>query len=112
MSENHPLLRDHARDILTDAPISDSEKEQLWEIFHDSVTADDLARNLSLVPPELVDVAKKLVEAKKLSDPVATALTPVTAALNHLTTIDPKVLNLAETHPQVMNSLLAGIRGK
>jgi hypothetical protein len=110
MLDPRPFV-DNAKNILASEPSLDNhERAALWERFHDSKTAQDLAARLSDldVPNHIVE---SLIAAKKLQEPEAPATAdapknPTIDALEHMQKISPAVLALAEKCPIVMGALL------
>lgn len=118
MSSPTSPFMDHASPILAGDPVlSDANRADLWDIFHSSKDPNELAQHLQslatpadptkqpLVVPE--DTKKRLWEAKQKSMPVAGPVDKVTAAMTQLSQIDPKVLEVAESHPNVLKVLTA-----
>src|SRR5712691_2914748 len=104
-----PRLHDSAKDILANAPMDDEPKALAWDHFYNSSTPDDLARNLLSVTGMPADVAEQLIEAKRVSTqtPVSASITPVLAALDHISQMDRRTLEVAEQHPTLLNHLIA-----
>ncbi|HXA78723.1 MAG TPA: hypothetical protein VNV41_16430 [Candidatus Acidoferrales bacterium] len=96
---NHPKL------ILLNAPLDDGARADLYDHFYDAKSSAELAQRLNGVnAPD--EVKQQLFDAKKLSDAVVSPVDAVTAAISKITTIDPQVLELAESHPAVTKALL------
>lgn len=98
-----PFL-DHAAPILSAEPsINDDQRAELWDAFY-SKNADELAQHLApLAIPD--DTKHKLFQAKQLSMPAPAPLDKAAAAIKAVANIDPKVLDIAETHPNVLKVL-------
>jgi hypothetical protein len=101
-----PRLVDHARVILDDAPLEDSTKAALWEIWHYAPTVSALARRLAECDiPEALET--RMLEAKKASsEPIAPPVDAATAAISRMAQIDPKVLDAAEKHLNALKALI------
>lgn len=106
-----PRLHDHAKDILSNAPLDDSTKATLWDHWHDAHDVHELSTRLADMDIPS-DVAESLIAAKKLSEPEPTPIDNATAAINRLTQIDPKILDLAEAHPNVLRHLVTLVTSK
>jgi hypothetical protein len=104
IDEQAPYL-DHAKRILADEPsLDNSDRADLWDIFHSSRDTRELATRLNDadIPQH---VAESLIDAKQLTEPKSDR-NPAMDALNKLKAIDEKVLRLAESHPTVLKALL------
>jgi hypothetical protein len=100
---HHPLLHDHARDILANAPLDSEIKSTLWDLFYDAPNSNTLVQNLA--PLGVPDQLKHdLVATKKLGDPQPN---PGVVAVHHLAGIDRGVLDVAEKHPTILNNLIS-----
>ena len=103
-----PFL-DPAKPILAAHPaITDDQRADLWDIFHQSKDSGELAQHLQ--PLDIPDDLKHhLFVAKDATAPASEPKVPpvdkVTAAIHRVAQIDPKVLDLAETHPNVLKTL-------
>ena len=99
-------LTDHASPILANDPaLSDEHRAALWSIFHQSKDPNELSQQLAPIPIS-PDTKNQLLGAKQ------TALTPKGPAAVHdiitqMATMDPAALDLAESHPQVLKTLVA-----
>jgi hypothetical protein len=101
-------LHDHAKDMLSNAPLTDDEKASAWDHFHDARDSTDLTGRLANVSmPE--EIRASLIAAKQLSEPEPTPMDRVTAAINHLSKLDKNVLDIAENHPRVLQTLAAAM---
>jgi hypothetical protein len=116
-SPTSPLM-DHVSPILAGDPVlSDENRADLFDIFHASKDPNELSQHLQslatpadpaqqpLAVPD--DTKKRLLDAKQKSMPVAGPVDKVTAAMTHLSQMDPKVLDMAESHPNVLKVLTA-----
>jgi hypothetical protein len=101
-----PRLHDSAKDILSNAPLDDETRADAWDSFHSVRTAQELSGRLANMNLPS-DVAESLIQAKKLSEPEAP---PALAAIQHLATIDPEVLDRAEKYPNVLRHLVQAIQ--
>jgi hypothetical protein len=103
--EQAPSFVDPAQPILAGAPsITDEDRANLWDVFHNSKDHNELVRHLT--PAAIPDSLKaQLYEAKKKNAPVVEPLDKVTEAVRRVSQIDPKVLDLAESHPNVLKAL-------
>jgi hypothetical protein len=90
-------VADNALPVLSGATnISNEDRANLWDIFHDSKDHNELAQKLQpLAVPD--DVKGGLYDAKKQSQPTG-AIDSVVNALTEMAALDPKVLDLAEKH--------------
>lgn len=102
-----PPLTDPAGPILAGDPaLNDDQRADLWDIFHTSKDPQQLASHLQLMAvPE--DTKQKLFQAKSQSTPVLSPVDKTTQAINKIAEIDPKVLELAESHPKVTAALVS-----
>ena len=102
-------FHDHAKDVLAaDSTLSDEQKADLWETWHDAKTPQELSERLNGVPVP-ADVAQALLVAKQRTMPEEPH---AMRAIRHMATLDPAQLDLAENHPGVLQTLLDAIRGK
>jgi hypothetical protein len=103
-----PQFRDHAFPILHGEPtIDDRQRESLWDLFHSSKDATELAAKLhpmALHP----DLKEQLLRAKNRPSVELDATDNVVGAIQKMATLDPKILDLAEQHNHVLQALLAG----
>lgn len=109
----HPSLIDPAYQILVNEPsLTDSEKANLWDHWHDSKNAAELQTRLS--PVDLpVYVEQQLVYTKQLNEPQASEPTPLdraVTALAHIKQINPQTLSLAEKYSHVAKMLVDAAR--
>jgi hypothetical protein len=94
---DHDLLHDHAKDVLSNAPISQDQKADLYDHYHDSKNARDLAGRLQpLAIPEHVALA--LLEAKKKS----VSQSPADKILETLNSLPKHTLDAVEAYPKVL----------
>lgn len=105
MSSPTSPFMDHAAPILAGDPaLSDQNRADLWDAFHQSKDPQELVQRLApLVVPD--DTKHRLFQAKQASMPVAPPVDKVTAAIQKMTTIDPQTLELAEAHPNVLKAI-------
>lgn len=97
---------DHALPILDGDPaLSDELRADLWDAFHTTKSAEDLAQHLQpLAIPD--DTKQRLFDAKKKSiPPLVDPLDKASAAIQRLAALSPQVLETAETHPNVLKTL-------
>ena len=106
-----PLI-DHAAPILAAEPsITDEDRASLWDAFQ-SKNPDELKQHLDTLPiPD--DTKQKLHQAKLASvAPPAPAGPPIGQAekginvITRLGTLDPKLLDVAESHPNILKVLV------
>ena len=95
--------------LLQHLPISQDLKADLWDAVYNARNPDDLAHSLKKfeIPPH---IAAALIVAKRLLDtehPEPSRADKVKAAAQQMSQIDPKLLDLIETHPAVLKHLLA-----
>ena len=97
-------FHDHARDILSPAPLGDEAKALLWDHYHGAQDSAELAARLNSVPGD--DLLKQqLIQAKKLSDPELTATDKVTDVIGRIARMDKSTLQIAEAHPHILSAL-------
>lgn len=110
--EDQTPFDDVAAPILKGDPaLSDESRAQLWDVFHGTKNPDELAEKLqTLAVPE--DTKKNLYHAKQKSMPPVSPVRGVTDAMQMLANMDPKVLDIAETHPNVLKTLTAAAAPK
>ena len=102
-----PRLIDHAKNILTPAPLDQDTKANAWEHYHLAKTPAELSTRLQgLNLP--TDVQTQLLDAKQSVTPEPTAADKVTEVIQRMARIPQAALDLAEKHPTVLKSLLAG----
>ena len=105
MSTPASPFQDHAAPILSAEPaINDQQREQLWDVFHQSKDPNELAQKLvPLAVPD--DLKHKLWTAKQSVAPVVPPVDKTVAAMQRMVDLDPKVLATAEAHPNVLKVL-------
>ena len=92
-----PILR-------ADPVLSDENRADLFDIFHDSKNPEELAQKLQpLLVPD--DTKRKLLAAKQTATPVLDPLDKTTAAIKRVSELDATTLDLAEAHPNVLKAL-------
>lgn len=99
---------DHAAPILAGDPVlSDENRADLWDIFHQSKNPAELAAQLApLAIPD--DTKHRLYEAKISSVPsVVEPLDKASAIITHIAQLPPAALDIAETHPNVLKTVAA-----
>ncbi len=109
MSTPASPFTDHAAPVLAGEPtINAAQRADLWDAFH-TKNADELAQHLlPLAVPE--DFKKRLWDAKQTQAAAAVSAVPVApaektaAAIQRMTQLDPKALELAEAHPNVLKA--------
>jgi hypothetical protein len=106
-----PRLHDHAKDILSNAPLDDSTKATLWDHWHDARDVHELSTRLADMDIPS-DVAESLIAAKKISEPEPAPTDKAVAVINHLSKLDKNVLDLAEAHPNVLRHIVNSITSK
>jgi hypothetical protein len=106
------ILHDLAAPILRDAPdMSDAVRGDLWDLFHDSKTADELAQKLSAVPIE-GGLKQELILArvKSLQPEPSDSTTPIIdaamEAMHWVAQLPQHVRSIAERHPIVAKFLV------
>lgn len=105
--ENPTPFADPAAPILSGDPsITDGQRADLWDVFHNSKDADELAHHLqSIAVPD--DTKQRLFQAKKNGSPKAEPVDKAVAAINRVGSLDPKILELSEKYPKVTGLLVA-----
>jgi hypothetical protein len=103
MDPQSPFI-DHAAPILKGEPsITDDQRADLWDVFHNSKSAEDLQQKLQpLAVPD--DLKQSLWDKKKKTMPL---VSPVTTAISQLAQLDPPNRELAEGHPNLLKALIA-----
>ena len=103
MSTPQSPFMDHVAPILQAEPsINDQQRSDLWDAFH-SKNADELTQHLAtLAVPD--DLKHKLWAAKQASAPAAPPVDKVTEAVQRLAAMDPKTLDVAESHPNLLKA--------
>src|ERR1039458_6699727 len=105
MSTSPSPFIDHAANALQAEPaLSDEQRADLHDVFHESKSPDELVQKLMPMVDIPDDTKHRLWQAKQASMPVAGPTDKVTAAIQRMTTLDPKTLELAEAHPNVMKA--------
>lgn len=109
MSTTPQPFLDHARPILDgDSALSDEHRADLWDIFHSSKSADELAHHLQ--PLSVSDDTKQaLHEAKQKSTPEPAPADHIVDALTRLSNMDPKIVELAESHPNILKAIVGTV---
>lgn len=97
---------DPAEPILAGDPrLTDETRADLWSIFHESRDASELTAKLSTIEVPN-DLKHALWTAKSVTSPVSGNADKITAALTTLSKMDPKLLEIAETHKQVTKMVI------
>jgi hypothetical protein len=100
-----PKLVDQAKLILQDAPISNEQKIALWDDYHDSPTAESLARKLDLAP--IPDDLKRALFAAKQKSLAPESTTPVVdKAVEAFARLPKNVLDISERHQVIVKLLV------
>jgi hypothetical protein len=101
---NNPYI-DHAAPILAGEPtITDDDRSNLWDIFHGSKDSEELVQKLqSYEAPDHVKAS--LFDAKHASMPGQEPVAKTLAAISKVKEIPADVLDLAESHPNVLKAL-------
>jgi len=106
---------DHAYRILKGIPddvMSMDSKADAWQHYYDARDSKDLVNRLMNFDAPL-NVKHDLYEAKKnFSDPVPTPMDRATDAVHRISALDPRVLEIAESHPNILKSLMASLQGE
>ena len=104
--DNPNQFSDPAEPILRGDPaLSDENRAALWDVFHDSKNHNELAQKLQVMTvPD--DTKKRLYEAKQKSMPTPAPMDKATEAITRLGSLDPQLLELAESHPQTAKLLV------
>jgi hypothetical protein len=87
--------------------ISDVDRADLFDAYHESENANDLAGRLQSVEGLSPDIASKLIAAKHSSEPVPSNLDRAVEAIHSVAKLDPQILEVAESHPVVMRGLVS-----
>ena len=97
---------DPAKQILTTAPLDDATRADVWDHFYAAKTPQELSTRLqSLSLP--ADISQQLWDAKKHTMPVPSATDKLVEAIKRMAAMDPRTLDLAESHSNVLKSFLA-----
>jgi hypothetical protein len=93
---------DRAFPVLHGEPtINDSQRSDLWDLFHQSANANELDQHLAglnLHP----DLKKQLIHAKSLGSVEYDNLDRAVQAIHRMTAMDRTTLDVAEGHPTVL----------
>jgi hypothetical protein len=106
------ITHDVAAPILRAVPnMSDELRGDLWDLFHDSKTAEELAQKLSTVP--IADSLKRqliLARAKSLQPEPSDSTSPITDAaidaMHRVSQLPQHVRSIAERHPLIAKFLV------
>ena len=98
---------DHAAPVLAAEPaITDDQRAELWDTFHQSKDPNELAQKLRpIIVPD--DLKHKLFQAKQAAAPAVPAVDKVTDVIKRIAQLDPQALQVAEAHPNVLKALTA-----
>lgn len=107
MADQMPMT-DQAAPLLSSEPtINDNQRADLWDAFH-SKSPEELIQHLQpLAVPD--DFKKRFVDAKKKSMPPVDPIDKTASVMNRMASMDPKILDLAERHPNVLRALTTAI---
>lgn len=105
MSTSPSPFLDPAKPILeADSSLSDELRADLWDAFHNTKNPEELAQHLQpLVIPD--DTKKRLFDAKSQSIGPVEPLDRASAAIARLAALPQDVLDIAESHPNVLKTL-------
>lgn len=104
-----PVLDAAAKILYGEPGITDDDRANIWDLYHVSKDSSELAdhlQNISVLPD---DTKHRLFRTKQLAEPAPSALDRAVIALSKLNTLDPKVLELAESHPTVAKSFVDAV---
>ncbi len=96
------LMSDPAQHILASEPsLSNEQRADIWDDFLTAPHARALSARLAArnLPPQVVDL---LLEAKRASEPEPSPTSHIETAIKAMSQLDPKLLELAESHPQLL----------
>lgn len=106
-----PFIEPAAPILRAEPSITDGQRADLFDIFHGSKDSNELAQKLQPVP--IPDATKQLLfDAKKRSTVQAEPIDKAMDAVKRVGSLDPKVLDLAEAHPNVLKVLSAAAIAK
>lgn len=93
--------------ILSGEPtINDEQRADLYDTFHNSKDPNELVQKLKpLVIPD--DLKQRLYDEKKKMTPILPPLDQTAAIMTRMSKMDPAVLDLAESHPNVLKAMAA-----
>ena len=98
---------DHAYPVLHGEPtIGDTQRESLWDLFHQSQNATELAARLHPMPLH-PDLKQKLLKAKNKPDVEYNDLDRAVEAIHRMKAMDPQTLELAESHPVTLKAWIS-----
>jgi hypothetical protein len=101
-------FKDNAAPILKDdKTVSESQKSDLWSLFHVTKTPAELAQHLSELGHIHPQLRQDLIAAKSLPAIELNDKEKLSAVLKQMATMDPKVLDIVEKHPHVLSHYLA-----
>jgi hypothetical protein len=102
----NPFDPSPAEAILRGEPaIDDDQRESLFDAFHQTASADELAQYLA--PQDLpLNFKQKFHAAKVQATPPVSSVDKVELALAKLKSMDPQILAMAESHPKVAGMLV------
>jgi len=106
---------DPAAPVLAAHPgITDEDRANLWDVFHNSKDSSELAQKLQPMTAIPDDLKHKLFVTKDATAPAAkpAPLDRVTAAISRISGLDHNALELAETHPNVLKALTAAAQAE
>jgi hypothetical protein len=100
---------DAAKPVLDAASISQDDKANIWDMFHQSKSPDELADKIATlaVPDEL---KHNLWLAKQAAAAPVGPVDKVTAAINKMVALPADVLDKAEQHPNVLRAITAATK--
>jgi hypothetical protein len=102
-SRRAPKFVDHAFPVLYGEPtIDDRQREELWDIYHTSRNATELAQRLHPMPLH-PDLKEQLLRAKNKP---SVELDPIDKVFEAIQWLDPQVLEIAESHPFVLKHMV------
>jgi len=97
---------DHAAPLLKNEPsLDDSQRADLWSLFHQSADANELAGHLSELSLR-GNLKGDLIRAKRKPATEPDDLDRAVALIHRMAAIDSKVLDTAEKHPHVLGHMV------
>lgn len=99
---------DHIYPVLYGEPnLDNSQRSDLWDLAHGASNVNELQQHLSQLPQLHPDLVNKLLIAKGKPSVELDTVDKVVGAIQRMGTLDPKLVDLAESHSNVFKALLA-----
>ena len=103
----HPTSDPAAPVLENDTALDDQSRADLWDVFHNSKSGEELASKLQPLTAVSDDTKARLYDAKRLATPAVDPVEQTLSTIRRLAQIEPAVADFAEKHPNLLKTFLA-----